>query len=116
MDTCIALVVLTAMLICRVDVLLLILKPALAFEDGKTWKWLWLTVIAWIIDVVAAHTTWALVAGWPRRNAWTISQTLEYLAHPSNSRHPDYLLYFQLAEKINRASPTGRHIKSVLSH
>lgn len=62
--------------------------------------------------MVLAHTTWALVAGWPRKGEWTISHTLERLCQ--DHQHDDHALFVQIAKKINRVSPTRDHIKAVL--
>ena len=97
-----------------IDLLILLLIPALkAVEGGSRNPAHWLcAVVAWPVDVIIAHTTWALVAGWPKAGEVTISHTLERLAHSTNSSDPDYQLYRQIALKINRATKS-KHIKVV---
>lgn len=88
-----------------IDLLILLLKPALLWESNKLKYW-YLTpvaLVAFIADVVAAHTTWALIAGKPKKGEWTISKTLERLQHED-------AFYKELARKINTYSPTGLHI------
>lgn len=96
-----------------IDLLLLLLKPALACVDGGSRRphHIAAALVAFPLDILAAHTTWALVTGWPKRGEWTISHTLERLCHPSNAAHPDYALFVEVGRKINRVSPHGRHIK-----
>jgi hypothetical protein len=91
---------------------LILLRPALqAAEGGSRNPLHWLAlVVAFLLDVILAHTTWALVAGWPRKGEWTISHTLERLCKTTG---PDRDLYIQIAMRINRESPTGAHIKAV---
>ena len=93
-----------------IDVLLLLLVPALRAAEGGSRKWydVLAALVAYVLDVVIAHTSWALVAGWPQRSEWTISQCLERLV--KDTRHPDHALFVALARRINRASPTGQHI------
>ena len=96
-----------------IDLLIILLKPALlAAEGGVRWL-LPVTFVAWLLDVLIAHTTWALIAGWPRRGEWTVSQTLERLCVTPG---PDQALYVELARRINRISPSGRHIKAVAAY
>ena len=95
-----------------IDILILLLKPALLWESDKLKYW-YLTpvaLLAWIADIIAAHTTWAVVAGWPRSQEWTISHTLERLC--KEFAHPDYLLFIQVSKKINRIAGQ-QHIKAV---
>ena len=96
-----------------IDLLILLLKPALLWESNprRYWYLTPLALVAWIADMVAAHTTWALTAGWPQKGEWTISHTLERLCHPDNDEHEDYCLYVEIGFKINRLAPNGRHIK-----
>lgn len=97
-----------------IDLLILLLKPALLIERGGWWLLLApITIVAWLIDILICHTTWAMVAGWPHEGEVTISHTLERLCHPLNAGHPDYRLFVEVARRINRVSPTGRHIKVV---
>ena len=95
-----------------IDLLILLLRPALlCTEGGKRWL-APVALVAWVIDVILCHTTWALVAGWPRRNELTISDTLERLCMSFDD--PDHKLWVAIAKKINRVSPTNSHIKAVL--
>lgn len=96
------------------DVFLLLLRPALMCVDAGSRKphHIIAALIAWVLDIVIAHTTWALIAGKPRKNEWTISQTLERLCVDINN--PDWPMYYGLARKINRISPTGNHIKAAI--
>lgn len=98
-----------------IDLLIILLVPALkAVEGGSRNPLHWLcAVVAWPVDVIIAHTTWALVAGWPQEGEVTVSHTLERLAHPDNAAHPDYNLMRQIALKINRVTESP-HIKAVL--
>lgn len=95
-----------------IDLLIILLVPALkAVEGGSRNPLHWLAaIVALLVDVVLAHTTWALVAGRPQRGEWTVSDTLERLCVTPSE---DLLLYMEIASKINRASPTGRHIKAI---
>lgn len=93
-----------------IDLLILLLKPALAAVEGKSrnpFHWL-AALIAWPLDILIAHTTWVALAGWPQRGEWTISQTLERLVQDTS--RPDHALFVELAKRINRESPTGKHI------
>lgn len=96
-----------------IDILILLLKPALLWESNKARYWYLVPValVAWVADMIAAHTTWVPIAGWPRRGEWTISHTLERLCLESA---PDQMFYISLARKINRMAPGGRHIKAVI--
>lgn len=95
-----------------IDLLILLLRPALLCTEGGRWWLLPFAVLAWVVDVILAHTTWALVAGWPKRNEITISDTLERLCMSFD--HPDHKLFVAVAKKINSISPTHSHIKAVL--
>lgn len=68
-------------------------------------------LIAGPLDVFIAHTTWALVFGWPKRGEWTVSHTLERIV--SEHKHPRWLLAAAIAQEINETSPTGKHIKAI---
>ena len=91
---------------------LLLLKPALRAAEGGSKNPLdWLALLlAFPLDIILAHTTWALVAGWPRKNEWTISHTLERLCVESGKNRN---FFVGMALWINELSPTGRHIKAV---
>lgn len=96
-----------------IELLMLLLRPALlAVEGGSRNPLHWLAaLVAALLDVAIAHTTWAALYGWPRRGEWTISQTLERLCVTPGERQQ---LFVEIAQEINRASPTGRHIMSVI--
>ena len=98
-----------------IDLLILLLKPALLCVDGGSRRphHIVAVLIAWPLDMLIAHTAWALIAGWPQRGEWTISQTLERLCSPINAGHPRWRLFFEIAREINRASPNGNHIKII---
>lgn len=89
-----------------IDILCLLLPFALRYEKNK--RYLPITFIAFVIDVLLAHTTFALFAGFPRKGEWTVSHCLERLCKEDG---PDRELFIQIALKINRISPN--HIKSV---
>ena len=95
-----------------IDLLIILLRPALLCVEAKQYRYAPIAIIAWVIDMVLAHTTWALIAGWPKRGEWTISHTLERLCQ--DYQHDDHALFVQVAKKINRVSPTRDHIKAVL--
>ncbi len=97
-----------------IDLLIVLLRPALkAVEGGSKNPFHWLcAVVAWLVDIAIAHSSWALVAGWPKNGEWTISHTLERLC--VDYQNPDHHLFVQIATKLNRVSPTGDHIKAVL--
>lgn len=97
-----------------IDLLILLLVPALKAVDGGSRNPLHIlaALVAWPLDMLIAHTTWAAVAGFPRKGEWTISHTLERLCVTAV---PDQQLFIEVAKKINRASPHGRHIKVVVA-
>ena len=97
-----------------IDLLILLLRPAVACADNpkRYWYLIPVAVIAWFVDTIIAHTTWALVTGWPKRGEWTISDTLERLCAPANRLHEDYFLMRTVALKINRVTDS-HHIKAV---
>lgn len=96
-----------------IDILILLLVPALKAVDGGSRNPLHIfaALVAWPLDIIIAHTTWAATAGFPREGEWTISHTLERLCVTPGA---DQQWYIELSKKINRVSPTGGHIKSVL--
>lgn len=94
--------------------LIKLLEKALQFADAKQKKYVAHALIAYVVDVFVARTTFAAIAGQPKGGEVTISHMLERLAHPSNSQHQDYLLFVELAKYINRKSPTRTHIEAVL--
>lgn len=96
-----------------IDILILLLRPALVWESDPKRYW-YLTpvaLVATIADIIAAHSAWAVIAGWPQRGEWTISHTLERLCRTADA---DRMFYIQLSHKINSMSPRGDHIKAVL--
>ena len=96
-----------------IDILILLLKPSLLWESDPRRYW-YLTpvvLVAVIADIIAAHSAWAAIAGWPRKGEWTISHTLERLCVTAGE---DQMLYISIARKINRLAPGGRHIKAVV--
>lgn len=97
-------------------VLVLLLRPALVCVDGGSRRpdHVLVALVAALADVLAAHTTWALLAGWPKRGEWTISHTLERLCGPVWELHSRQALFIAIACEINQVSPTGRHIKVIL--
>ena len=50
------------------ELLCLLLKPALyaVSDPRKYWYLIPFAVVAWLLDVLIAHTTWPLIAGFPR--------------------------------------------------
>ena len=92
---------------------LLLLKPALrVVEGGSRHPFdVLCALLALPIDILIAHTTWTLVAGFPRTGERTISDTLERLC--KDAEHPRYALFVAMAKEINQLSPTGQHIKAV---
>ena len=66
--------------------------------------------IAYLIDLYLARTFWKDFAGPLQGAERTISDTLERLCLDVNN--PDWPLYYSLAQRINRLSPTGAHIKA----
>ena len=95
-----------------IDLLLILLKPALKATDAGSRNPIHIlaALVAFPLDIILAHTTWALVAGWPREGEWTISHTLERLCVVPGV---DQQFFIELGKKINRVSPTGDHIKAV---
>ena len=94
-----------------IDLFIILLKPALrAADQGSKNPLDWLALlIAFPLDVLIAHTTWALAFGWPRKGEWTISHTLERLCVDWDN--PDMHFHRRIAIKINTLSPN--HIKAV---
>ena len=92
-------------------ILMLLLRRALLCVDGgsREWDHVAAAVVAGAADVVAAHTTWPVLAGRPKAGEWTISHTLRRLCQ--DFQHPDYLLFVAMVRSINRASPTRMHIE-----
>lgn len=96
-----------------IDLLIILLRPALLWESNPSRYWYLTPIVfvAWVVDMVIAHTTWAVITGWPQKNEWTVSHTLERLCITPGE---DLDLYLAIARKINRVSPTHDHIKAVL--
>lgn len=90
---------------------LLLLRPALLCVEGGSRKphHVAAALVAWVLDLIIARTTWRLVAGPLQGSERTISDSLERLCKDINN--PDWALYYSLARRINRLSPTGNHIK-----
>ena len=94
------------------ELLCLLLRPALlcANEPRRYWYLAPVTLLAWVLDVLLAHTAWALAFGWPHKKEWTISDTLERLC--KDWSHGDVLLFIQIGRKINRVAG-HTHIRAV---
>lgn len=90
-----------------------LLGPALRAAEGGSKNPLdWLALlIAAPLDVLIAHTTWALVFGRPKAHELTVSHTLERICKDKN--HPRLELAIAIAKEINKSSPSGRHIRAV---
>lgn len=91
---------------------LLLLRPALLCVDGGSRKphHIAAAIVAFVLDLIIANTTWRLIAGPLQGSERTISDSLERLCKDVNN--PDWALYYSLARRINRESPTGKHIKA----
>jgi hypothetical protein len=98
-----------------IDLLILLLIPAIKCTDGGSRNPLHIlaAIVAYVLDLIIARTTFALIAGrGPRNGEQTVSQMLEHLC--LDRSHPDRALFVMIAIKINRA--TGfHHIKAVAS-
>jgi hypothetical protein len=96
-------------------VLIALLRPALMCVDGGSRKpaHIAAALVAWVADLVAAHTVWAWFIGGLHHGEKTISDTLERLAQ-HNMLDPNQPLYYQIGRYINRVSPTKNHIEAVL--
>lgn len=94
---------------------LLLLRPALMCVEGGSRKphHMAAALVAWVLDIFIAHTTWRLLAGPLQGRERTISDSLERLCKDTD--HPDWALFYSLSIYINRVSPTGEHIKSAKS-
>ena len=91
---------------------LLLLRPALLCVDGGSRQphHVAAALVAWVLDIVIARTTWRLFAGPLQGSERTISDSLERLCLDVNN--PDWELYYSLARRINRLSPTGNHVRA----
>jgi hypothetical protein len=95
-------------------ILIALLRPALMCADGKSRKPAHIAagLVAWVADLVAARTTWPLLAGKLQPGEKTISDSLERLVHV---RGPNQTLFIVMSHTINHNSPTKRHIPNVPS-
>ena len=94
------------------ELLCLLLKPALlCVSDPKRYWYLTpVAVLAWLVDVLLAHSFWMLVSGgWPKKGEYTISDSLERLCVTPTS---DLFLFIEISKKINRVAGY-KHIKVV---
>ena len=94
--------------------LVLLLRPALRAVDGGSRKpaHVAAAVVAWVADLVTAHTVWALAVGGLKPGEWTVSDSLERLS--VDMSNPNIPYFRALAQYINSVSPTHEHIKAVL--
>ena len=94
-------------------VLVLLLRPALQAVDGGSRKpsHVAAAVVAWVADLVTAHTVWALAVGGLKPGEWTVSDSLERLS--VDMSNPNILYFRALAQYINSVSPTREHIRAV---
>lgn len=97
-----------------IDLLLLLLRPALlAVEGGSLNPLHWLAaLVAFPVDVAIAHTTFRALGVKPKAHEWTVSDMLERLC--MDFEHPEHRYFVETAKMINRRSPTKSHIKAVL--
>ena len=93
-----------------ITVMLLLLRPALLYADAHDRRFVIVAGVVFFIDMLVAHSTWAVIFGWPERNEWTISSTLERIC--SDPNHPRHILALAIAREINLLSPTRNHVKS----
>lgn len=91
-------------------VLVALLRPALlGYEQpARYWYCVPLTVIAAVADLITCRTWWVMLAGWPTRGEWFVSQTLERLCVAPG---PNLALFREIGRAVNRKSPSGRHIR-----
>lgn len=99
-----------------IDLLILLLRPALLCVEGGSRRphHVLAALLAYALDVLICVTYWKYLAGPRQPGEKTISDTLERLCGPGFERHQRRGLFVAIAQEINRASPTGRHIKVVL--
>lgn len=95
-----------------IDLLILLLRPALkCVEGGSRWPHhILAALIAYLVDLAICNTYWRYLAGPKQGREKTISDTLERLCKEEGERQQ---LFIEIAKEINRASPTGNHIKAV---
>lgn len=89
--------------------LVALLRGALRYTEGGEKKFFFHAVVAGIADIVLAHTIFAMVAGFPQKHEWTISQMLMRLAN--DDTHENQMFFLGMSLFINKQSPTGEHIK-----
>lgn len=89
-----------------------LLPSALMCVDGgsRKFKHVAAAFVAYWIDLYLARTFWKDFAGPLQGSERTISDSLERLCLDINN--PDWALFYSLARRINRVSPTGMHIKA----
>lgn len=94
--------------------LVLLLRPALQAVDGgsRNPSHVAAALVAWVADLITAHTIWSLAAGGLKTGEWTVSDSLERLS--VDTSNPNVLYYRALAQYINSVSPTHEHIRAVL--
>lgn len=86
-----------------------LLPYALRYSDGGDKRFIVHAFVFYLLDVLYAHTWFAIIAGWPKKFEWTISHVLYRLAN--DRLCPHQRLYYEIAKYINSKSPTGVHIK-----
>jgi len=90
-----------------------LLPAALHCVDGSSRKphHIAAALIAFVLDLLIVRSyAWRWFAGERKKGEKTISDMLERLC--AETHNPDWPLYYGLARKINRISPTGDHIKA----
>lgn len=97
-----------------IDLLILLLRPALRYVEGGEKRFILIALFAWIVDVTIAHTTFRAVAGKPLKTEWTVSDVVQRIAN--DNTHEDQLFFIELAKFLNKQSPTGKHIKLWTQH
>ncbi len=116
-----AIIILAALLVLSILLnswaLALLLRPALRCADGgsRAPGDVAAGFAGLLVDVLGRLTWWRVLAGDPYPGEKTISDSLERLCGPGWEWHPRRALFVEIAREINRNSPTGRHIKAVLS-
>ena len=81
-----------------------------AIQSKRKGPWLVLlplTLLVWLVDVVANYTEWAIVFGWPKKGDRTITARLKSMqADPLESRRA----WAQLVQVyLDACEPDGRH-------
>ena len=95
--------------------ILKVATPALLYADNPNrnpWRidLLVYSLFIWLCDIVAAHTVWAYLHGFPQKGEWTISHTLERLCV-----NPGKDSVIKFAKEINSISPGHIKILGVLN-